>query len=1142
MDKKIGSALIVGAGISGIRSALDLAEMGYRVTLIDKAPNLGGTLRQLDYQFPNDHCGMCKMLPLVERDTASQYCLRKGLFHENIEIMLETELIGLEGEPGKFRANLRYQLNKVDAARCIGCGECSRVCPAEVPDEFNAGLSMRKAIYLPVPHNIPNNYVLDLASCKRCGECEKVCPTGAIDLQLDLRKTFRVLVVDDELVVRDSVKEWLEDEGFTVEMAESGAEALEKLSREKFDLMLLDVKMPGMDGVEVIRRTKEMLPELAVAMMTAYATVENAVEAMKLGAIDYLMKPFDIESLVAMVVRRFRSIQRVTEREIEVGAVILAAGFGSFDPKTGKNTYGYGQFPNVLTSIEFERLVSGTGPTGGKVLRPSDGKEVRRVAWLQCVGSRSLQTDADYCSSVCCMFSIKEALLFKERGGSSVDAAIFYMDMRTFGKDFQRYRDRAENEFGVRFVRSRVHTVEPEGSQGELRLSYTDIDGANQDGIFDLVVLATGQRPSAGMESLAELTGLELNEWGFCKVKDFSASITSADGVLVGGSFSGLRDISESVIQASSSSLAASTLMHSKGGGLAEVKGPQSQFRNVSRELPRVAVALCGCGGSIMEGADLAGLAEELERSVAGGQVFQIERLCTREGWTELEEKLQGSRSNRVLIGACLPYLYARKLRELGDKIGLHPSLMEVVDIRTPAFPGIELEPSHLKREIETVLKMGLAKLKGMDASLPSSTEIVQKALVVGGGIAGMTAALAIADHGFEVSLVERSGELGGNLRDLHRTLEGGSPQELLEKTVFRVTRHPQIKLYTNTRVIHSQGQVGRFFTTVEKEDGTGEQLEHGVTVLAVGAREAATESYGYGTSKAIMTQHELEAGLHNRTVIPEDLKAVVMIQCVDSRIESRNYCSRICCASALKNALYLKEKNPEIEVTIFYRDIMTYGFLETYYTKARKAGVIFVQYQVDEKPRVAVENGHISLAARDPILGREIILENDLLILSTGIVPHGQEHLAEVFGVELNQDGFFHEAEYKWRPVDFVKEGVYVCGLAHSPRSVTEAVAMAEAAAQRSLVFLARGRIMGSSIAAEVRHSLCSLCERCIEACPYGARYRDEEEEQILVNELMCQGCGSCAAVCPNSASVLRGFKDQQIHAVLDAALEEMF
>lgn len=1141
MSRKIGSALVVGAGISGIRSALDLAELGYHVTLIDKAPHIGGTLRQLDYQFPSDHCGMCKMLPLVERDAASQFCLRKGLYHENIDIMLATELVGLEGEPGRFQATVRYQPNRVDPERCIGCGECSRVCPVEVPDEFNAGLSKRKAVYLPVPHNIPNQYVLDTASCTRCGACEKVCPTGAIDLQLEARRAFRILVVDDELVVRDSIKEWLADEGFSVETAESGAEALEKLTSQAFHLMLLDVKMPGMDGVEVIRHAKEMHPDLPVVMMTAYATVENAVEAMKIGARDYLIKPFDIEAMIAMVTMLYESVQQPTERRLEVGAVILAAGFAPFDPRQGQDTYGYGVYPNVVTSLEFERLVSGTGPTGGRILRPSDGKEVRSVAWLQCVGSRNLHIDADYCSSICCMYSIKEAILFKENHGP-VDAAIYYMDMRTFGKDFQRYRDRAEKEFGIRFVRSRIHSVEPEGPAGDLRLSYTDVTGDRHEETFDLVVLATGQKPPQGMAALAESVGIALNPWGFCKARDFSPSRSAAEGVLVSGSFSGLKDISDSVMLANAASVAASTVIHSKGGGLAEVKPSTVPLRDVSREVPRLAVALCTCSDSILPEAEWKGLQADLSRRSSVAQVVQVARLCTREGWEELKDKLKDSRANRVLLAACQPYLYTRKLRELGADLGLSPSLMDVVDIRTPAFPGPERSAEELKRTVRTVLNMGLGKLEGMDGAPLKTTRIVQKALVVGGGIAGMTAALAIADHGYEVVLVEQKPELGGHLRRLYRTLEGPAPQELLERTVARVLKHPQIRVLTNARVIHSQGHVGRFLTTIETGEGVGEALEHGVTLLATGSAEAKTTAYGYGQSPRIVTQHELEEKLQSGEINPGTLSTVVMIQCVDSREEPRNYCSRICCGAALKNALYLKEKAPDIDVYIYYRDIMSYGFLETYYTQARKRGVIFIQYQVDAKPGVEVQDGALQITGLDPILGRDLVLKPDLLVLSTGIAPSGQEKLAQVFGVEIDQDGFFQSAEYKWRPVDFLKEGLFTCGIAHSPRSIEESVTMAEAAAQRALMILSRREIAGGTIAAEVRHTLCSLCERCIAACPYGARYLDEEEEKVQVNDLMCQGCGSCAAVCPNSASVLRGYRDRQVFSVLDAALEEIF
>jgi heterodisulfide reductase subunit A len=1140
MKKKIGSVLVVGSGISGIRSALDLAEEGYGVTLIDKAPHLGGILSQLDYQFPTDHCGMCKMLPLVERDSSSQFCLRKGLFHENIEIMLSTELVKLEGEPGQFQALLRQKAAMVDAARCTGCGECVRACPVEVPDAFNAGLSKRKAIYLPVPHNIPNSYTVDIESCTLCGECEQACPTEAIDFGKEDRSGFRILVVDDELVVRDSLKEWLADEGFQVEMAESGEKALEKVSQEDLHLMLLDIKMPGMDGVEVLKRAKELRSELPVVMMTAYATVESAVEAMKIGALDYLMKPFDPDSLVPMVVQLYQRIEQAGERQVEIGAVILAAGSESYDPAAGKNTYGYAELPNVLSSLEFERLLSGTGPNQGKLLSPGDGQAVSKVAWLQCIGSREPAAGADFCSSACCMFSIKEALLAKEKSSGRTDTTIFCMDMRTFGKDFQRYCDRAEKDWGVRFCKSRVHTVERSAKSGKLKIVYADLKGERREEDFDLVVLAAGMRPPADARELAAVTGVELNRWGFCQPESFSPSRTNQEGVLVSGSFAGLRDVAESVIQAGSASLCASRLIHSKGGGLAEETTGENIYRDVSRELPRIFAVLCNCGVGDQSDLNTGALVGWLQRQETVSEVYRAEQICTRPGWEETQKAIRTSGANRVLIGACMPYAYAKKIRELGNTIGLRPGLMDVVDIRTPVFSGRAADKSDVRSALQSVLAMGLRKLEGADPRPSGTTRISRKALVVGGGIAGMNAALAIADHGFDVALVEREADLGGNLRCLRRTLDGSSPPDLLQETVAQVEKHPRIALYTQSNVIHSGGHVGRFWTTVQKSDGTGESLEHGVTILASGGKEAGTESYAYGRSESIVTQLELEAKLAEANIDPGGIATVAMIQCVDSREEPRNYCSRVCCASALKNALFFKEQNPATEVYIFYRDLMAYGFRETYYTKARSAGVVFVPYSIDRKPSVTVDaRGRPHISAEDPILGRPLEVVADLLVLSTGIVPTGAGELAAKFGVALNRDGFFQEAESKWRPVDFIKEGIFACGIAHSPRSITESIATAEAAAQRALRILSSERLSAGSVVAEVRHAICALCERCVAACPYEARFHDEDRDRIVVNELMCQGCGSCAAICPNSAAVLRGYRDQQMMQVVDAALE---
>ena len=1144
MPRKIGSALVVGAGISGIRAALDLAETGYGVTLIDRAPHLGGILSQLDYQFPTDHCGMCKMLPLVDRDASSQYCLRKGLFHENIEILLSTELISVEGEAGNFDVTLRQKPSWVDPALCIGCGECTSVCPVTVPDAFNSGMASRKAIYLPVPHAIPNPYVIDFSVCSRCGACEKVCPTGAIRISEQERKKFRILVVDDEMIVRDSLKEWLQEEGFSVDMAESGSEALKRLSEGPYHLMLTDIKMPGMDGVEVLQKAKEFCPDLCVVMMTAYATVETAVEAMKTGALDYLVKPFDPEKLIPMVLRIYEDLEAAMGRRLNVGALVLCGGTSYYDPSQGKNTFGYGILPGVVTSLEFERIFSGTGPSGGRLVRPGDERPVRKVAWVQCVGSRDLQSDADFCSNVCCMVAIKEAVVAREKTGGALDTTIFYMDMRTFGKPFQRYRDRAETECGVRFERGRVHSVMHDDSSGDLIIRTVDTGGLVHESRQDMVVLAIGQRPAAGSAALAEMFDIPLNSWGFGETVPFSLTRTTRDGVLLGGSFSGLKDIGESVTQASAAALAASQTIHGAGGGLAPEPEAEKAFRDVSREVPGILVTICSCGGTLAE----ASVVDDLRRQVAADPlvvgVEVIGRTCTAEGWNELVERVERLKPNRVLIGACLPYVYARNIRQLARKVGLHPSLMDVVDVRSLNLPlAAGGQPSQPQggpsvNRLRSVLEMGLARLKRIDPSPTVSVPIQQRALVVGGGIAGMTAALAIAEHGFPVDIVEKTDRLGGNLVWLKQTLEGQPIPDLLAETEQKVDKHPLITVRTGSRVLAAYGNVGQFYTTIENPEHGVETLEHGVAIMATGGDEARTTSYGFGTSPAIITQKELEQKLAGRTLDPLALDTVVMIQCVDSREEPRNYCSRVCCASALKHALKMKEQNPNIAVYVLYRDMMTYGFMETYYTQARKNDIGFILYDLQNKPRVEVNQGAVTVTVFEPIIGKNIEISTDLLVLATGVVPNLPADLAAAYGIDRDMDGFFQEAESKWRPVDALKEGVFACGLAHSPRSIAESIATAEAAAQRSLRLLNRKHLPAGKVLARVHHSLCSLCERCIEACPYGARMLDIDQQKVIVNPLMCQGCGSCATACPNKASVLEDLRQEQMFDVIDAAL----
>ena len=1156
MHRKIGKVLVVGAGISGVRSALDLAECGYGVVLIEKEPHMGGILGKLDRQFPNDRCGMCKMLPLVQRDASSQFCMRKGFFHENIEVLPGAELKSVEGEPGNFKVSIGQMSTGVDPARCVGCGLCSDVCPVEIPDAFNEGLCTRKAIYPPVPHAIPSPYAIDIAACNQCGECVKVCPADAIRLASKKKEAFDILVVDDELIVRDSLKELLADEGYSADMAESGAQALEMLAKKTYQLMLTDIKMPGMDGVELLNKAKEARPELCVIMMTAYATVETAVEAMKIGAREYLMKPFEPDVLIPMIDKVYAEQEAQKDLRMEVGAIVLSSGVSFFNPGEGKNVFRYGLNSNVLTNLEFERILSGTGPYGGRLLRPGDRKPVEKIAWIQCVGSRDIQKNSDFCSSVCCMIAVKQALLAKEKS-PDITTDIFYMDMRAFGKSFQRYRENADKQSGVNFRRGRVHSVSDSDPHGDPCLRFMGDDGQVSDEPYDLVVLSVGQRPASQTAQLAEMLELEVNPFGFLQPSPFSLSSTNRKGVVLSGSAGEFRDISESVICASSAANEAQRVVHAAGGSLALEEEEATEPADET-EQPAVLAALCSCGGRLEQAGDTEQIARELKRGNAVYETVIVDKLCSAEKWEELEEKVENSRANRLLIGACHPYAFISRLRKLGRKTGLDPSMADVVDLGFFAKPpvadaqeGAEQPPVAEDDEKENIfslnrmvssLRMAVADLEDRDPKAGPTVPVVQRALVVGGGIAGMHAALAIADLGFPADLVEKSEQLGGNLLWLKKTIEGLDTAELLNDTVSRVEKHPNITVHKSAKVAGAFGQAGHFFTTIEDSEGKATTIEHGVAIIATGGSEFATASYGKGESPNVISQSELEKKLSDSSVDPEKLDTVAMIQCVDSREEPRNYCSRVCCPTALKNALAMKKKNPDLNVCILYRDMMACGFTEKYFTEARKAGVMFFAFDPEKKPSVKVEgDGIATVTVQDRILGRPVAIEADLVVLASGVSPELPDGLAAAYGVKKDRDGFFEEAESKWRPVDALKEGVFACGLALSPRNIPESIASAQAAAQRALRIISRKSVAAGKNVAQVRTSLCSLCERCIEACPYDARSLNVEEDRIVVNPVMCQGCGACATVCPNDASYLEGFKPRRMFDVIDEAFYQV-
>ncbi len=1141
MRKQYG-AMVVGAGIGGIRAALDLAVTGHKVALIDRRPNHGGILSQLDHQFPSDHCGMCKMLPLMSRDSSSQFCLRKGLFHDNIDIMLSSEVAEIEGEPGKFLVSLNRTSTLVDPTKCVSCGKCSEVCPVEVDSEFNAGLTKRSAIYLPVPHAIPNHYVLDLDNCLRCWKCYETCPSGAIDFKFDERKDFHILVVDKDPAVGEMMKESLEEQNFPLHFVSTGSEAVDVLASDiGIRLVLLGMNINDMDAERVQTRSRELHPDVPVVIMAATEQVESAADLVMQGAREYLIKPLEAKTFVPWLDKLFVRILSDTTEELEVGAVVLAGGFECYnptmDPEGGADIWCY-DHPGVLTAVEFERLLSGTGPTGGKLLRPGDDKLVEKIAWIQCVGSRDVQKNADFCTGICCMFSIKESLLAKRVTNGAVETTIYYMDMRTSGKGYQRYRINAEKEEGVRFVRSRPHSVFPTDDGQGLKVEYVAEDGTLVTDVYDMVVLAAGARPPRGMDKFAITTGVDLNQWGFADTKPYAPERTSQVGIFAAGAFGEPKDISESVIQAGAAAQAASRIIKAYDVLAGIEVEPDTEYPDVSRESPRTLVAVCASCPTLGQAVDIEAMSQRMANVHSVCKVVNVGSACTSEGWGDIEKAALEFKPNRVLVGACMPYAYIPRLKELGKVVGLNPALMDVVDIYSSTFePGVE---GKAEKEIYASLATAVARLQGVDpVPPPVMVDVARSALVVGGGLAGMTASMAIADQGYGVCMVESEEELGGMAMRLHTQLDGSDPRKFMEELIAQVEKHPNIKVFKDSRVVLSRGSAGRFRSAIASPDGVF-PLEHGVSILATGAHEAKVYESGLCVHKSVMTHLALEEQLATGVLDAGALSAVAMIQCWRAPGEDRTYCSRVCCPEMLKNVLALKERNPDLPIYVFYRDIMMPGFLETYYTQARKAGAIFIRYDKAHPPKVEFVEGKPVITALDHVLGKDVQIRADILSLSSGMEPNDVEDLLEVFGVDVNEDGFYQEADFKWRPVDFLKQGIYACGTGLAPRRMSETVASAKAAAQRALRILNAEKIARETVVASVRHSLCSLCQACVAACPYGARVVDMEAGQIVVDEILCQGCGSCAAVCPNSATVLKGFHDGPMMSVIDAALEE--
>lgn len=1013
---------MVGGGIGGMRSALDLADAGLKVYLVEQTACLGGRVAQLGFMFPQHDCVLC-------RGTSDHGygCTRPSISpayihnnqHPNIEILTNTRILGVEGQAGDFTVSLRQEPRYVETARCINCGMCAQVCPVELPNSYQLGMTKRKAAFKLAARAAPDAYCIDRGPyCDDCSRCVQVCPTGAIDL-------------DEQ-------------------------------------------------------------PRLLT---------------------------------------------------VEVGGVILALGFQTFDP-AGLEELGYGRYPDVLQAMQYERLASRSGPTEGIIKRPSNGKPPRSIAWLQCIGSRD-QNNA-YCSSICCMYATKEAILAKQRQGNTIECSVFIMDERAFNKEYSAYFAKARNKHGIQYNRCRVSEVREDPDTNDLILHYAGQDGKLHEERFEMVVLATGLQPPDSAGQLAEILDIELNEYGFCQTDKFTPLQTTRPGIFVCGAFSSPKEIVETIIDASGAAGEVMRLLndrlhtypYSRAWPFLSAEGFPPE-RNVNGERPRIGVFACSCGETIE--IDMPALVSHTARLPGVETAELLDFACFPESLERIQERILSAGLNRVVVAACSNRTHDALFQRAVRLTGLNPYLLEVVNLRDQCNRVHHRQPGLANRKAIELVRVAVGRVAIAEPVQKEEHRCLPTALVIGGGVSGMSAALAIADSGYEVHLIERSDTLGGHLRNLFYVAEGYNPQRLLRDLINRVRSHQRIIAHTRTELLSHAGHVGNFRSELVTRytDGSSEKFNvgHGVTIVATGAQE--THEHPWLDMPKVFTMSELEEKIIHHPEEVAALKNVVMIQCMHPE-GLPDYCSRVCCTNTMKNAIRLKLFNPDCQVSVLYKNIVTYGFREEFYTETRRHGVVFIRYTDEHPPEVIEDGDRLVVKALDVSLNRTLRLPADLVIMSMAVQPaEGAGKLAGMLRVPLSSEGFFDEAQMKLRPMDFMREGIFLAGMAHYPKFLEESISHAMAAAARALTFLSQGTLHLGGVVARVDPEKCVGCLTCTRTCPFGIPRVIEQEGRTGVGALggaayidpaECQGCGTCTGECPATAIQLVHFSDEQM------------
>ncbi len=1067
--------------------------------IIQVAEKYGVAIPTLCHHKALEPAGMCRLCTVELFDgrrtrfvTSCNYPIWEGMevntdteaVHQGRKLIVEMLLARCPDVPILKKLAEQYKIEETRFEKenegCILCGLCVRMCERMGNSAINfAGRGLD--LRIDTPFHIQSDV------CMACGACAFVCPTGYITL--------------------DKIKEEFSKKNPTPIPSE-------------YDVGLQGRKPVYVPYAQAVPNTPAI--DSSVCMHYKTGGCQICTSFCGVDAIDHTMQ----DEIV----------------ELNVGSIILAPGFEPFDPSKF-DSYGYAKHPNVISAMEFERILSASGPTMGHLVRASDHKEPKKIAWFQCVGSRDLnKCDNSYCSSVCCMYAIKEAVIAKEHSSEDLDCAIFYMDMRTHGKDFERFYNNAKDKHNVRFVRSRVHTIDPVAGSDDLEIRYVTEQGEIVEEKFDLIVLSVGLQTSAEVFELAQKLGLDTTEGKFCDTSTFNPVSSSKEGIFVCGAFQGPKDIPQSVVDSSAAAAAAGEMLNSARNTMTRTREAIPET-NVFNERPRIGVFVCNCGINIGGVVDVPAVRDYAATLPYVEYVADNMYSCSQDTQDAMSRIIRDKNLNRVVVAACTPKTHEPLFQETLINAGLNKYLFEMANIRNHDSWVHKNNPDLATKKAKDLVRMSVSKVGLMEPLQESELDVNPAAMVIGGGVSGITTALSLARQGHETHIVEKDSWLGGQAWNLYRTSKGENVQAELKRLIDQADADKNIHIHLDAELKEVEGFVGNFKSTLSVK-GESRTLEHGVAVLATGASPLKTDEYGYGGDPRILSSLELDQKFIENDSMLDSVDSAVFIQCVGSREPDRPYCSRVCCTHSIDSALHLKQLKPDAQIFILYRDIRTYGEREYLYKQAREAGIVFIRYSLENKPQVSIEKDSIKVITTDHVLGKTIELETDLLTLATAIVPNGDEKLSQFFKVPMNEDGFFVEKHAKLGPSEFATDGVYLCGMAHYPKPIDEAVAQSKAAASRALTLLSKDKIHTSGLIAEVKPQNCSACGVCVSVCPYSAPSFIPEDARMFpgraqINPVLCKGCGLCVASCRSGAIHLKGFDNDQVFAQIFAMSE---